>query len=150
MVAAGLVGAGLLWRYPEQSFALVWVAPLLVLDGTAALRGRPSALALVRAGRAGPVLLVALAGLVTGVLWELWNAGALPHWSYRVPYVGFARVFEMPLLGYLGYLPFALVADAAWRTVSGGWGGLVDAPVTDLGPGGPGRPRTPAPTSPAR
>ncbi len=130
---AGLACAVLLWYFPDQTFPLVWVAPLLVLDGLAALRSRPSALALVRAGRAGPVLLVALAGLATGVLWELWNEGAVPHWSYRVPYVGSAKVFEMPLLGYLGYLPFALVADAVWRTVSGGWGGLVDAPVTDLG-----------------
>jgi hypothetical protein len=141
MVVAGLAGAGLVWRFPEQSFPLVWVVPLLILDGVAALRARPSALSLVRAGRAGPVLLVALAGLATGVLWELWNAGALPRWSYRVPYVGFAKVFEMPLLGYLGYLPFALVADAAWRTVSGGWGGLADAPVTGLGPAGGGHER---------
>jgi hypothetical protein len=142
-VGAGLAGALLLWRFPDQAFPLVWVAPFLVLDGVAALRSRPSALGLVRAGRAGPVLLVALAGLATGVLWELWNAGALPHWSYRVPYVGAAKVFEMPLLGYLGYLPFALAADAVWRTASGGWGGLVEAPVTDLGrPGRPGRWKT--------
>ena len=142
-VGGGLAAAALLWRFPDQAFPLVWVAPFLVLDGLAALRSRPSALALVRAGRAGPVLLVALAGLGTGVLWELWNAGALPHWSYRVPYVGVAKVFEMPLLGYLGYLPFALAADAVWRTASGGWGGLVDAPITDLGPPAAGRPRQP-------
>ena len=32
----------------------------------------------------------------------------LPKWIYHVPYVGVAKVFEMPLLGYLGYFPFAM------------------------------------------
>lgn len=140
LLAAGLVILPLVFAFPAQLFPLVWVAPLLVLDAWADLRGRPSALGRVRAGRAGPVLLVALAGLATGVLWETWNWHALPHWSYRVPHFGFAKVFEMPLLGYLGYLPFALAADAVWRTVSGGPGGLGDDPVTRLGPD----PRLPA------
>jgi hypothetical protein len=82
------------------------------------------------------VLLVALAGLGTGLLWELWNLHALPHWEYRIPYLGGLRLFEMPLLGYLGYLPFALSADAVVRTVFGGRGGLLEAACTELVPGG--------------
>ena len=113
------------------------MAPWCVLDGVAELRGRrPNVLALVREGRAGPVLLIAVAGLGTGILWEMWNWGAVPHWDYRIPYVGFLPLFEMPVLGYLGYLPFALVADAFLRTVTGGGGGLTEEPVTDLGEGG--------------
>ena len=111
----------------------MWVAPLLVLDGVADLRGRPNVFALLRAGRAAPVLLIAVAGLGTGLLWELWNWGAVPHWEYRIPYLGFLPLFEMPLLGYLGYPPFALLADAFWRAASGGRGGLHEDPVTDLG-----------------
>ena len=132
-VALGLLGGVLLWLFPRQAFPLVWVAPLLLIDGVAELRGRPSLIRLLARGEAGPALLVMASGLLTGVLWETWNWGAEPHWSYRVPYVGFARLFEMPLLGYLGYLPFALVADAAVRPVFGGRGELVDGPVTDLG-----------------
>ena len=90
-----------------------------MLDGVAELRGRPSIIGLVRQGRAGPVVLLAVAGLGTGVLWELWNWGALPFWQYRIPYVGGLRVFEMPILGYLGYPPFILAADAFWRLFSG-------------------------------
>ena len=138
MVALGLASAPLLYRFPDQTFPLLWAAPLLLLDGLAALRGRPSALALVRAGRAGPVLLVALAGLVTGVLWELWNVGAQPHWAYRVPYLGGWPVFEMPLLGYLGYPPFALACDALVRAVTGGAGWLGDPREPAGAPGGSG------------
>ncbi|HEV2892175.1 MAG TPA: mechanosensitive ion channel protein MscS, partial [Actinomycetota bacterium] len=125
------------YLFPDQTFPLVWLAPLAVLDGIAELRGRPSIIGLVRQGRAGPVLLLAVAGLGTGILWELWNWGALPYWAYRIPYVGFLPVFEMPILGYLGYLPFILVADAFWRLFTGGWGGLTEGPVTDLGREGP-------------
>ena len=140
LVVVGLVCVPLLYLFPDQTFPLVWPAPLGVLDGIAELRGRPSIIGLVRRGRAGPVLLLAVAGLGTGILWEMWNFGALPFWQYRIPYVGFWRVFEMPLLGYLGYPPFILAADAFWRLFSGGAGGLTEGPVTDLGREGPGRP----------
>ena len=133
LVAVGLACVPLLYLFPDQAYPLVWVAPLLVLDGVADLRGRPNVFALLRAGRAAPVLLIAVAGLGTGLLWELWNWGAVPYWEYRIPYVGVLPVFEMPILGYLGYPPFALLADAFWRTVTGGRGGLSDEPVTDLG-----------------
>jgi hypothetical protein len=136
LVAVGLTCLPLLYLFPDQTYPLVWVAPLLVLDGVADLRRRPNVFALIREGRAGPVLLIAAAGLGTGILWELWNWGAVPHWDYRIPYLGILPVFEMPVIGYLGYPPFALVADAFVRTVLGGRGGLTEEPVTDLGQGG--------------
>jgi hypothetical protein len=140
LVAFGLLCVPLLYVFPNQAFPLVWVAPVFVLDGIADLRGKTSVLGLVRAGRAGPVLLLAAAGLGTGILWELWNWGAVPHWDYRIPYLSFLPVFEMPVVGYLGYPPFALAADAFWRTVSGGRGALTEEPVTDLGQGLPRQP----------
>jgi hypothetical protein len=139
LVVLGLACVPLLYLFPDQTFPLVWLAPLAVLDAVAELRGRPSIIGLVRKGRAGPVLLLATAGLGTGILWEMWNWGAVPFWQYRIPYVGFLPVFEMPILGYLGYLPFILAADAFWRLFTGGWGGLTEGPVTDLGPEEPGR-----------
>jgi hypothetical protein len=140
LVALGLVCVPLLYLFPDQTFPLVWLAPLAVLDGVADLRGRPSIIGLVREGRAGPALLMAAAGLGTGILWEMWNFGALPFWQYRIPYVGHWPVFEMPILGYLGYPPFILAADAFWRLFTGGPGGLTEAPVTDLGRGPSDRP----------
>jgi hypothetical protein len=38
----------------------------------------------------------------------MWNYWSLPQWYYTVPHVGFGKVFAMPILGYGGYLPFAL------------------------------------------
>jgi hypothetical protein len=52
--------------------------------------------------------LLALAALVCGLFWEMWNYGSLLKWVYDVPFVGRFKLFEMPLLGYFGYLPFGL------------------------------------------
>lgn len=134
LLVLAALGGIVMWLLPRVAFPLVWVAPLLLLEGILAWVGRPGVLPLLRARRLAPVLLVALAGLGTGVLWEAWNWGADPHWEYHIPYVGFWRVFEMPLLGYLGYLPFALTADAFVRLVTGGRGGLAGGPVTELAP----------------
>ena len=57
--------------------------------------------------------------MVCGWFWEMWNYWAFPKWQYTLPYVNFAHVFEMPLLGYGGYLPFGLETYAAYHFLSG-------------------------------
>ena len=49
-----------------------------------------------------------LAGLVCGLLWETWNFRSGAKWTYSIPFVGQFRIFEMPVLGFLGFIPFAL------------------------------------------
>ena len=51
---------------------------------------------------------LALGALVCGFFWELWNFYSYPKWTYHTPGVEFLHVFEMPLLGFLGYPPFGL------------------------------------------
>jgi hypothetical protein len=48
-----------------------------------------------------------LAGIIIGFFWEFWNFWAIPKWIYHIPFVGFYKIFEMPVLGFLGYFPFA-------------------------------------------
>jgi hypothetical protein len=38
----------------------------------------------------------------------MWNINSLPKWVYSVPFVDRFHVFEMPILGFAGYLPFGL------------------------------------------
>jgi hypothetical protein len=58
-------------------------------------------------------------GLICGFFWEMWNFHSYPKWVYQVPGVDFWRIFEMPLLGYGGYLPFALELFALYHLVAG-------------------------------
>ncbi|WP_447979557.1 hypothetical protein [Candidatus Nitrospira bockiana] len=102
---AGLMGLGI---WPQYLFPLLWVSPLLVITGAQAVAGRPTIFSPLRRGDWSAVLIPALAGLQCGFFWELWNSQSLAHWEYRVPFVYGFLVFEMPLLGYAGYLPFGL------------------------------------------
>ncbi|MGH8222605.1 MAG: hypothetical protein ACREQZ_06495, partial [Woeseiaceae bacterium] len=104
---------------PEELFAMLWLAPLLVLAGLQKLVVGQSLFEPLARGDWRPVLLPALAALLCGFFWELWNWGSAAQWRYSVPYVQGLSVFEMPLPGYAGYLPFgiecALVADLVLR-----------------------------------
>jgi hypothetical protein len=48
------------------------------------------------------------AGMICGLLWEFWNFWTKSKWIYTVPFVGDIKLFEMPILGFLGFAPFAL------------------------------------------
>jgi hypothetical protein len=49
-----------------------------------------------------------LGGLICGLIWEFFNFWAGSKWVYSVPFFGKWEVFEMPVLGFLGFPPFAL------------------------------------------
>jgi hypothetical protein len=107
--AAGLAGIGV---WPNALFPLLWISPLLVLSSLQALTGHRTVFAKIGRGQWRRVALLGLAALVCGVFWEMWNFYSLAKWRYSVPYVGRFRVFEMPILGYAGYLPFGLECGA--------------------------------------
>lgn len=104
-------GVGALVALPlavEVLFPMLWLAPLLVFAGLQWLIARETLFAPLARGDWRPVLQPALAALVCGFFWELWNYGSLAKWHYSIPYVQRFHLFEMPLLGYAGYLPFGV------------------------------------------
>lgn len=120
LVTGTLILAGIgLW--PEILYPLLWVAPLLIFCALQHLLLGETLLTPLSHGDWCPLLQPALSGLMCGVLWELWNYGSATKWHYSIPYVQRFHLFEMPLLGYGGYLPFgvlcALVMDLAARLV---------------------------------
>lgn len=102
--AAMLLGIILLPRY---FFPAMWLWGVLIIDPLNWLRGRPSLFAQVSVGNWEHTIALALGGLVCGLFWEMWNFYAFPKWYYTVPFFDLYKVFEMPALGYLGYIPFA-------------------------------------------
>lgn len=105
VAAAGLIGIGV---WPNYLFPLVWVAPLLVITALQMIRDEETMFSPLAQGDWRSVWLPALAALVCGFFWELWNYKSLAHWEYAVPFVQRFHLFDMPLLGYAGYLPFGL------------------------------------------
>jgi len=98
---------------------LVWIGYALLLEPLNARAGRPSWLADLGRGDASRLLGLLTAGAVCGVLWEFWNYWAATKWTYIVPYLGGVKVFEMPVLGYLGFPPFTLECFAMYHALRG-------------------------------
>lgn len=120
--AVGLFGIGL---WPDYLFSLVWVAPLLLITSLQLIRDEPTIFSGTAQGDWRTLWAAALAALICGWFWEMWNFYSLARWEYAVPFVQRFKLFEMPLLGYAGYLPFGLeclaVADLCLsRKFSGG------------------------------
>jgi hypothetical protein len=101
-----LSAAPLLW--PRYFFPAVWLGPIFLLDPLLERTGLRS-LSLQIAARDGRRICSLLAaGLACGLMWEFWNFWARSRWVYNVPYFGNWKVFEMPVLGFLGFPPFVL------------------------------------------
>ncbi|MCF7855532.1 MAG: hypothetical protein K9N51_12090 [Candidatus Pacebacteria bacterium] len=107
-LVAGFLGLTAAALWPHLFFPALWVAPLFIVIPVLSYMGVPSPTAWMWNGDWRAVIALALGTLCCGFFWEMWNIYSLPKWYYTIPYVGSFRVFEMPVLGYFGYLPFGL------------------------------------------
>lgn len=119
IAGSGLVALLLTQLAPSVFFPLVWLALFFIFDPVARLLGRPSVAGQVAVGRWDTVLVLWVSTLWCGFLWEMWNSRAMPKWTYELPAAEWFRVFEMPILGFGGYLPFGLELYALYRLASG-------------------------------
>ena len=104
--------------FPEHLFPLVWISPALVIISLQALGNRNTVLAPLARGDWRGLASYSAAALLCGFFWEMWNFGSLAHWEYAIPHVDRLRIFEMPLLGYAGYLPFGIECAAIVRLIT--------------------------------
>ncbi len=107
--SAALAAVGV---WPNELYSLLWVAPLLLLLGLQGIVRERTILHGLALGDWRGLYLPALAALQCGVFWEMWNFYAGAKWIYSIPYVQRYTIFEMPLLGYAGYLPFGIECAA--------------------------------------
>jgi hypothetical protein len=129
VVLAGMIALVLFGAYPSESFVVLWLAPPIVLTAALDLSGAWTPIRPIKNGNWTPVVLVGLASLICGLFWEVWNYGSLffhggyetnpNYWYYEIPYVDAVHLFsKMPILGYLGYLPFGFLAWVCWLIVA--------------------------------
>jgi hypothetical protein len=102
------IGLALIGIYPNFLFPLLWISPLAVISSVMILQGRKTIFTLLENGDWRQIFLLALSALICGFFWEMWNYHSLARWIYEVPFVNRFKIFEMPILGYSGYLPFGL------------------------------------------
>ncbi len=116
--AVGLAAIGV---WPNALFSLLWLAPLALITALQIIRDEKTILDGPVKGDWREIWQGALAGLVCGFFWEMWNFGSLAHWEYSVPLVQRFEIFHMPLLGYSGYLPFGLECLAVAKLLDVLW-----------------------------
>jgi hypothetical protein len=106
VVGLGMLSAMLVW--PKIFYPFAWTSLVFILEPINYWTGRQYFLKQLRTGDWRTVISLSLGALVCGLCWEMWNYYSFPKWIYHIPALGFLRIFEMPLLGYGGYVPFAL------------------------------------------
>lgn len=94
--------------FPRYAFPLIWGATALLLEPWLAKHGETSLWSHLATGRPGTLLRLLAAGAICGLCWESWNFWANAKWIYTVPFFEELKLFEMPLLGFLGFPAFAL------------------------------------------
>jgi hypothetical protein len=108
MFACGMGMVALTFTWPRYCYPFVWTSVLLILEPLNQWMGKPHLLEDVERGDWRPVLSLSLGALICGFFWEMWNYYSCPKWVYHTPGAQFLHIFEMPLLGYGGYVPFGL------------------------------------------
>jgi len=112
----------LMLAWPRYFFPFMWLSVFFILEPINLWLGNPTLAASAAKGDWRPMISLWFGGLICGFFWELWNFYSFPKWVYFVPFVDFAHIFEMPLLGYGGYLPFAMELFALYNFVLGLFG----------------------------
>jgi hypothetical protein len=109
LLALGLAMLGAALLFPRVAFPLAWIFLWPICEAGCALKTPAS----LRSPLEGNWLAPLICALPLGLLWESLNWGCARGWVYTVPGFEAPKLFEMPLAGYLGYLPFLLEAGAA-------------------------------------
>ena len=121
---ASMFASGL---FPDTLFFTLWVSPPIILTIVLNKIGVWTPLDPIGQGNWSPTLLSALTYFVTGFCLEGQNYLSAIHegqkalftmdpayWQYSLPYVNVLHVFEMPFLGFYGYLPFGIYCWLWW------------------------------------
>lgn len=106
LIGVAMFVVTLIW--PRYFYPFVWTSLVLILEPINRWLGRRNFLEFLQTGDGRPIISLSLGALICGFFWEMWNYYSWPKWIYHTPGAQFLHVFEMPLLGYLGYIPFAL------------------------------------------
>lgn len=137
LIWLGLIILVLMVFWPYPFFWALWIGPLLVFAGVLIRSNIWSPFSAMADGNWSPALLMALSAMLNGFFWEFWNYGSAHpaepvtnpnYWVYDIPYINVIHIFsEMPLLGYMGYMAFGVLAWVIFI-----WAGKVFGFNTDL------------------
>jgi hypothetical protein len=116
---SGWIMLAVMLAWPRWFFPFVWISVYFITEPVNVWLGHRNLAQWTAKGDWRPVIALWVGVLITGFFWEMWNYLSYPKWVYHVPWGNALHIFEMPLLGYGGYLPFALELFAIYHLVAG-------------------------------
>lgn len=115
----------------DHIFYGIWIAPVLILSCVLRLLGEKTPFTPIKENGDWSFLLIfALTWLAQGFIIEAWNwFSGFPvdqermsynpaFWRYCIPFVKIFHIFEMPILGYMGYFLFSIHCWLWWTIIS--------------------------------
>jgi hypothetical protein len=126
----------LLLAWPHYFFPFVWLSIFFIIEPLNVVLKHENLAQYTAEGDWRPVISLWIGCLICALFWEMWNFYSYPKWIYQVPFVDYFHIFEMPVLGYGGYMPFALELFAVFNFIVGafklpGMRGFVQIPLCE-------------------
>ena len=115
----GLMMFALILTFPQYFYYFEWAAVYFILEPINYKLKNRTIFDYTSKGDWQLVIALSAGALICGFFWEMWNYYSYPKWIYDTPMVNFLHVFEMPALGYLGYIPFSLELFAIYNFITG-------------------------------
>jgi hypothetical protein len=115
----GLFMLFLVMIYPTIFFVLIWLSVFFILEPVNVWLKNHSIYNYLKNGNWKPIMSLIIGCLICGFFWEMWNYYSYPKWIYDIHFANFLHIFEMPALGYLGYIPFALELLTLYHLILG-------------------------------
>jgi hypothetical protein len=109
----------LLLIWPKYFFVLVWLSVYFIIEPINVWLKNRSLFEFISSGDWRPVFSLWIGCLICGFFWEMWNYFSYPKWIYDIHFANVLHLFEMPLPGYLGYIPFSMEINALYHFVVG-------------------------------
>jgi hypothetical protein len=104
--------------FPEYLAPLIWGSLTFLLDPWNHRRGARSILSDFEARNWGVIARFFAAGLLCGIVWESFNFFAPQKWIYTVRGLERVKLFEMPVVGFLGFPALAFDSLACFSFLS--------------------------------
>ena len=119
LFTAGCILLILVLIQPVWFFPFVWISIYFILEPLNARLNNRTLLQYIAMGDWRPLLALWVGCFICGFFWEMWNFYSYPKWIYHIPFFNLLHIFEMPLPGYLGYLPFSMELFALYHFTIG-------------------------------
>ena len=115
----GFTMLALIIIFPKYFYYFEWAAVYFILEPINYKLKNRTLFDYTINGNWSPIVALMIGALICGFFWEMWNYFSYPKWIYDIPMLNFLHLFEMPLMGYIGYIPFSLELFAIYNFITG-------------------------------